>query len=291
MIADNNDFGLALNMALPLFFFLAKTEANRKVRMLMSFLFVATIPAIFFTYSRGALLGLVAVLFCMIIQAKQKLVLIPVAAFALMFAALFTPQAWRTRMSTDNALDASARSRLNAWAYSWAMTSEHPVMGGGFEAFTPALFARYAQNTGDVHGPHSIYFGVLAEHGFTGLFLYLFLVTLCFAGLWGLSRSGRRYGDDRMVHYASMFRMSLIGFMISGAFLGRAYFDFFFSLVACVAILRQLPHGPSLETHDEEEFEEEVQTEMAPATQERALSQRLLSMSGGPAQPSEIAHA
>jgi len=32
MIADNNDFGLALNMALPFFFFLAKTESNRRMR-------------------------------------------------------------------------------------------------------------------------------------------------------------------------------------------------------------------------------------------------------------------
>ena len=84
-------------------------------------------------------------------------------------------------MSTDNALDASARSRLNVWQYSWALASDYPLMGGGFEAFTPSLFARYAPDPHDVHGPHSIYFGVLAEHGFVGLSLYLTLVLLCFS--------------------------------------------------------------------------------------------------------------
>lgn len=255
MIADNNDFGLALNMALPLFFFLAKTEANQWARRLMTFLFLATIPAIFFTYSRGALLGLIAVLFCMMLQAKQKALLLPVAVVIVIFAAIFTPQAWRDRMSTDNALDSSARSRLNAWSYSWAMTSEHPLMGGGFEAFTPALFARYAPNSGDVHGPHSIYFGVLAEHGFTGLFLYLSLVALCIGELYMIIRRGRRSGDEVAVSYANMFRFSLVGFLVSGAFLGRAYFDFYFSIVACVAILRMLCSTPASRKEFEDESE------------------------------------
>src|SRR6476620_8829277 len=53
MIADNNDFGLALNMTLPLYFFLAQTEPKRTMKAFIAFLFVITIPAIFFTYSRG----------------------------------------------------------------------------------------------------------------------------------------------------------------------------------------------------------------------------------------------
>src|SRR5215467_3197650 len=197
MIADNNDFGLALNMALPFFFFLAKTESNRRMRWLMALLFLATIPAILFTYSRGALVGLVAVLLCMMLQAKQKLILLPVAVLVFVFAAFLTPQSWRDRMSTQNALDASARSRLNAWSFSWALAKDNPLMGGGFDAFTPALFARYAPTAKDVHGPHSIYFGVLAEHGFIGLFLYLALIASCFAALHRTMRIARFRVDER----------------------------------------------------------------------------------------------
>jgi len=240
MIADNNDFGLALNMALPFFFFLAKTESNRRMRWLMGLLFLATIPAILFTYSRGALVGLVAVLLCMMLQAKQKLILLPVAVLVFVFAAFLTPQSWRDRMSTQNALDASARSRLNAWSFSWALAKDNPLMGGGFDAFTPALFARYAPTAKDVHGPHSIYFGVLAEHGFIGLFLYLALIASCFAALHRTKRIARFRVDERGANYANMFRFSLVGFLASGAFLGRAYFDLFFAIVACITILRQI---------------------------------------------------
>ena len=117
MIADNNDFALALNMALPFFFSLARTEPNRRVRLFMGFLFLATIPAVFFTYSRGGFVGLLAVLGVLLMKSKQKLILIPVMLMVLAFGALFTPQAWQDRMSltqSDKLLDASALSRLNA---------------------------------------------------------------------------------------------------------------------------------------------------------------------------------
>ncbi len=45
-----------------------------------------------------------------------------------------------------------------------------------------------------------------------------------------------------------MLQMGLIGFMVSGAFLGRAYFDYYFLLVACTAILNHAwrLEGPSV---------------------------------------------
>jgi probable O-glycosylation ligase (exosortase A-associated) len=259
MIADNNDFGLALNMALPFFFFLAKAEQGRRMKWLMGLVFVITIPAIIFTYSRGALVGLVVVLLCMLLQAKQKAVLISFAAMVLVFALLFTPQSWRDRMKTisPDSLDTSALSRLNAWTYAWNMTKDYPIMGGGFDAFTPSLFQRYAPNAADVHGPHSIYFGVMAEHGFTGLFLYLTLVVSCFATLHRIVKQARYYGDAESAHYANILRFSLVGFLVSGAFLGRAYFDFYFSLVACVAILKQQCEAGWAEETEEYEPEPE----------------------------------
>ena len=167
MISDNNDFGLALNMALPFFFFLAKAEQKQRTKWLMGIVFLSTILAIIFTYSRGALIGLSVILVCMLLQAKQRVVLIPLAMMVFVFALFLTPQAWRDRMKTisPDSLDPSALSRLNAWTYSWNMTKDYPIMGGGFDAFTPSLFLRYAPDARDVHGPHSIYFGVMAEHG------------------------------------------------------------------------------------------------------------------------------
>src|SRR5258705_2455733 len=117
-------------------------------------------------------------------------------------------------------MDDSALSRINAWTYSWNLALDYPLLGAGFEAFTPELFEHYAPNAKDVHGPHSIYFGVLAEHGFIGLFLYLSLLATCFLTLRQAGRFARASGDERAANYAAMLQFSLLGFMVSGAFLG-----------------------------------------------------------------------
>jgi putative inorganic carbon (hco3(-)) transporter len=242
MIADNNDLGLALNMTLPLYLFLAQSETNRWVRRLFGFLFIITIPAIFLTYSRGALIGLIAVLGLIFLQLKQRLLLVPIIVLGAIIATLFAPEAWKERMdpTRENIIDSSARGRLNAWSFSWRLALDFPITGGGFNTFTPELFARYAPNVADVHGPHSVYFQVLGEHGFVGLFLYVSLLCSCFASLRRLVKRARFHGDQLIGNYANMFRFSLVGFLTSGLFLGRAYFDYFFTIVACIAILRRL---------------------------------------------------
>lgn len=240
MIADNNDLGLALNMTLPLFFFLAQTEHQRWVKRLFVFLFVITIPAIFFTYSRGAMLGLVAILGLMLLRLKRRAVILPVIVLAAVLAFMFAPEGWKERMNPDNAVDASARERFNAWTFSWNLAKEYPLAGGGFGTFTPELFNRYAPNASDVRGPHSIYFGVLAEHGFVGLGLYMTLIGMCYWTTVRLIKRARKLEDRTAISYATMFQFSLTGFLISGAFLGRTYFDYFFTLIACIISLDQI---------------------------------------------------
>jgi probable O-glycosylation ligase (exosortase A-associated) len=249
MVGDNNDLGLALNMTLPMFFFLAKTDPDSRIRKLMGIVFVAAIPVICFTYSRGALVGMAVILFLMAMTLRQRVILLPLLLMAALFAIFLTPEAWQLRMnfSREGALvDGSALQRLYAWTYSWNLAVAHPLTGGGFEAYTPGLYERYAPGglgilpNGDVHGPHSIYFGVLAEHGFVGFFLYISLVISCFVSLRGALRNAKRWGDERLSAYARMLQFSLLAFLTSGAFLGRQYFDYFFTLVACTAIVSQL---------------------------------------------------
>jgi putative inorganic carbon (HCO3(-)) transporter len=251
MLADNNDFGLALNMTLPLFLFLAQTESNRWLKRLFGFMFLVTIGAIFCTYSRGALVGLTVMFGLILLRVKQRAVLIPIAVLAAIVALLFAPEAWKERMNPNQGLDGSALERLNAWTFCWHLASDYPVTGGGFSTFTPELFQRYAPDATDVHGPHSVYFGVLAEHGFVGLSLYLLFVGSCFATLGRMAKQAKFDGDQTLMNYTNMFRFSIIGFLVSGFFLGRAYFDYFFSVVACMVILDQLarssaPHPESV---------------------------------------------
>jgi probable O-glycosylation ligase (exosortase A-associated) len=243
MLADNNDLGLALNMTLPMFFFMAQSESNPKLKRLLMITFLISIPAVLFTYSRGALVGLAFLLLMFVWSSPRRLLIMPVLLLTCLFALFLTPAKWQKRMDFRRKgalVDQSALSRINAWTYCWRLASNYPLTGGGFEAFTPELFQRYAPNPADVHGPHSIYFGVLAEHGFAGLLLYLSLLVSSLVTLGRVRRAARRWGEEVVVKYASMLNLSFMGFMITGAFLGRAYFDYYFTLVACTIVLRRL---------------------------------------------------
>jgi probable O-glycosylation ligase (exosortase A-associated) len=240
MIADNNDFGLALNMTLPLYFFLAQAENRPWLKRFWAFMFLITIPAIFFTYSRGALVGLVGVSLLLFMQSRRRAVLIPVMALAVAVAIFFAPEAWRERMNPtrEDAVDASAQSRLHAWAYARALAADYPITGGGFATFTPELYDRYAPTQGETtYGAHSVYFQVLAEHGYVGLALYLTLLLISFRTLSRIRKAALAAKEHGIALYAQMFQFSLTAFVISGTFLGRAYFDYYFTIIACVAIL------------------------------------------------------
>jgi probable O-glycosylation ligase (exosortase A-associated) len=226
MVADNNDFGLALNMTLPLYFFLARSETNPKMKLLFGSLFVMTIPVIFSTWSRGALVGLAAV-FCslfMMVSLKQRLILVPTITLFTLMALLFAPEAWRKRMdpTREGAIDASAQSRLNVWAFSRNLAADYPISGGGFGTFTPELFSKYAPAGQMAMAPHSAYFQVLAEHGYVGLGLYLALLWSFYLTAHSLVKQARRRGDQVILNYANMFRFGVIGFVTSGMFLSRA---------------------------------------------------------------------
>lgn len=257
MVADNNDLCLALNMTLPLFFFLAQTEEKPWVRKFFWGMFAICIPCIFCTYSRGGLLGLCAISGLMVLTMKRRVMLIGVLTAGAIFALLFAPEKWKERMNPSQEIDVSAQARLNTWQYCWNLASDFPITGGGFATFTRELYPRYAPANSMPLGPHSIYFGILAEHGFVGVFLYLSLLGRCFLSMWQVSRLAKRYNDRTIRAYAYMFTFSLVGFMASGTFLGRQYFDYFFSIVACVGVLARIAEEELAKRHPDEEDEDE----------------------------------
>ncbi|MGA7414067.1 MAG: hypothetical protein WBW33_26570 [Bryobacteraceae bacterium] len=70
--------------------------------------------------------------------------------------------------------------------------------------------------------------------------------------------------------YALMLRLSLVGFLVSGAFLGRAYFDYFFTIVACIAVLttvcrQRWEEQEAVEGASADESEDLLETTYTPA--------------------------
>jgi putative inorganic carbon (HCO3(-)) transporter len=245
-IADNNEFALAMNMTLPILFFLAREEKKPWLRILMRITFCCGIASVLLTYSRGGLLGLALVLAALTLHSRHKLVAVLLLVMCVFLIVSFAPARWMGRMDAfvHGSVDTSAQGRLDAWYFAWKLALDHPITGGGFETFTPALYERYTPGLRygkDYEGPHSIYFQVLAEHGFVGLGLFLLLLASCIFSLQVLrDRAKRMPVTYWIIPYAKMLQVSLLAFMVSGAFLGRAYFDYYFQLVAAVIVLKIL---------------------------------------------------
>jgi probable O-glycosylation ligase (exosortase A-associated) len=253
-LADNNDLALALNMALPLLLYLAKDDWPKWLKIALRACFVGSIIATVFTYSRGGFLTLSFVGFLLLLKARYKVLAGVTLAIGIFVVALIVPQKWTDRMETIETYeqDNSARGRLNAWITGWNLAVARPLTGGGFETWVPSVFARYAPDPRNVRDVHSSYFEMLGEHGFIGLGFYLFLIAHCVLIIRVLK--WRFKSDPNMAwarYYPDMLEISIGAYLVGGAFLGRAYFDLFYHIVASVAILgslaRQTASSPAVE--------------------------------------------
>jgi len=265
-LADNNAFGLALNMCLPLLFFLARDEKRRWLRVSLRVMFLCTIVVVLLTYSRGALLGLAVVLTAIIFKSRHRVAGVVVALFAAFLVLSFAPPAWMDRMGqfAQGHLDSSAEERLISWGTSWNLAHDYPLTGGSFDVLPNVnVFQRYQPRPLPMgflsSAPHSIYFQLLADHGFPGLFLFLLIIASCFWSLRRIRRTARwNPSVSYLVNYSHMVEVAILGFMISGAFLGFVYLDVIYQMIGLVAVLKMLCHDESSATaivssHDQDE--------------------------------------
>ena len=240
---ENNDMALALNMTLPMLAYLARDEVNKRLKLVLWVTFILCIISVIFTYSRGGFLTLIGVLLFLLLKSKYKSLSIMMISAALIVGALYIPAKWFERVETIKTYeeDESALGRINAWKTAINLAKDRPLIGGGFETFIDPVFNLYSPNPGNVRDVHSIYFEVLGEHGFVafGLFISLILFTLSTAQrLKGIARVSDNL--KWVENYANMFQISLLAYMIGGIFLGRAYFDLFYHIVAMVVIMKVL---------------------------------------------------
>lgn len=245
IIHDNNNLGLAMVMTLPIINYLRLMSANKYIRLGCWVALALTLVAIVGTYSRGGLVGLVVVGFAFLLLSKHKFRAMIVALIVGSAILTFAPTEWKQRMGTIQGYeaDASARGRLEAWETAWNLAVDRPLVGGGFAAIEQKSVSSKYRPGGQAtaRAPHSVYFQLLGDHGFLGLFLYLVMVFLATANLFRIQAQTK--GRDNLEWANVLSRMMLIayaGFLTAGSFLSMAYYDVFLCLVALSVSLREI---------------------------------------------------
>lgn len=241
-MAGNNEIALALIMTVPLIRYLHLQEKRRWLRMGLAGAMVLTGVAAIGSQSRGALLaaGMMAVFLWL--KSRSKIVTGIFLGVGVGIIVVVMPQAWYERMTTIQTYqqDDSALGRINAWATAFNVAKDR-FTGGGFEMFRPPTFAVYGPEPDRVHDVHSIYFEVMGEHGFIGLGIWLFLMLFAWRTGSRLIRACKNDPERKWAaDLAAMTQVSMIGYCAGGAFLGLAYFDYYYHLVIIFVLAQKI---------------------------------------------------
>lgn len=235
----NNELGLALLMVLPMFRFMQMTVDNKWIKRALLGAMVLIGVSIITTYSRGAFLGAMAMMFFFWLKSPNKLPIGLAAVLAIVVTLMAMPDKYFERMSTIQTYDQdeSALGRISAWTMAYNLAKDR-VTAGGYGPWKEEVFAVYSDPT-RVFDAHSIYFEVLGEQGFIGLFIFLFLFFLAWrTGSWIIKNSKGREDLVWALNLARMLQVGLVAYATGGAFLGLAYFDLPYHMVALLVLTR-----------------------------------------------------
>ncbi|MEF8734483.1 MAG: putative O-glycosylation ligase, exosortase A system-associated [Candidatus Accumulibacter meliphilus] len=241
-IEDNNHLAVALIMAIPLLNFLRMIATRRAVRLGLLAVMVLTAVSAIGSQSRGGLLAIVAMSIVLWYRSKRKLFFGVVMAIVAVGIVSFMPDSWDSRMSTigEYAEDRSAMGRIHAWLFCFNLAN-HNLTGGGFNIYNPGLFTIYAPPEAvGFRVAHSIYFSVLGEHGYIGLFLFGLIWWLLFRVSGRVRHEARKRSETEWAYdLAGMCQVSLVGYMVGGAFLQLAYFDLPYNILVILVVTQR----------------------------------------------------
>ncbi|MDR3221508.1 MAG: putative O-glycosylation ligase, exosortase A system-associated [Candidatus Accumulibacter sp.] len=241
-IEDNNEFALALVMILPLLHFLQLQAGRRWIGHALSCVMLLCAAAVLGSHSHGGMLAIAAMGALFWWRSRRKLAATLLIGVALLVILPTMPDAWWERMDTIAAYgeDASAQGRLYAWRVAWNVAT-YRLFGAGMSYQNPLIFFLYGE--GDDHvirAAHSIYFQILGNHGFMGLFLFLLMGFITYWQAGWLRRKAASMPQARWAaDLGSMIQVSLIAYAVGGAFLSLAYFDLPYNMMAMAVLARR----------------------------------------------------
>ena len=229
---ENNSFALVMLICIPLLLIWQKETLNpwfkKGILLSIPIIYAASLSS----WSRGALLTMIALTLMLIWHSNRKYLAIPLVFVGAFFVKDYLPQEWFGRMNTIETYqkDASAMGRIEVWTDGWNHTLEHPLVGSGFEGWMWVTQRDW----------HSSYVEMFSEHGFIAFGLWLSLILGTLISLTTLPKKTRHIeGMEWVTNYCFMLRASLVCYMVGGAFLGLSYWDLLFHLIFISVLVKK----------------------------------------------------
>lgn len=260
VLGDRNELALAFVMTLPICVYLLGEYGARSRLLQLGLIGVMCmlVFAVIGTQSRGGFMALLALGGYLFLKSERKGLLTVLTVIVVAVLANVASSEWAARIDTIESAneDASFMGRVVAWKLSFILATQNPFFGGGFKALeTFTVWAQLSTHfheyawfyTGDAlptttfaRAAHSVYFQVLGDHGFVGLFIYLACLVTAWRKAGRAAKKVKRAGGPVWLSTMStMIQLSIFAFAFGGAALSFAYFDLIFTLFGLTIVIEK----------------------------------------------------
>ena len=201
------NYSALLTIVIPIAWAIRRLSTGKAFRVFMSLFILAMIVALYFSYSRGAWLALIAAIVAYHLLKRELLLKAYFGALAIILAAIlwlkadnkyldFSPNFNETIFHTDfsdhlaatyEMKDVSTTERYYRWIAGVRMVSEKPIEGFGpntfynnYKSYTVPAFKTWVSKNEERSTVHNYFLLLFIEQGIIGLLLFLFLMGACF---------------------------------------------------------------------------------------------------------------
>lgn len=224
---DPNDMGMFLVMNIPVAVYFLLTGKNFLTKIFALITVFLLCLGIYWTGSRGSLLGALSVFFCLFYIKFGKVKAILLASISIP-GVLIAMGAFR-KISKD---DESASQRLTAWYEGIQMLKHRPLFGFGKERFLE-YHSKVAHNT---------YVTVMSELGIIGYTMWaMFMLIAVHMLLSVMKNQDVKEGHEETLKKEQVLSqyllVALIGYAVTAFFISRSYIMVVYIFVAMVAAM------------------------------------------------------
>lgn len=222
-----NEMAGTLLIFFPFVLFSLSRGNGRFKKGFFLFNMVLLITLLFFTQSRGAIMGVVVILVIWWmwgrIPIRKMLPLVVVVTLVLLFVVLTAGFAVSDALDWLSTLDAGSKqgdvpanswlTRVEIWQVAGQMVADYPVIGAGLYTFDPVSRANYIYDTilpsFNLTHAHNLLLQTGASLGISGLLSLIGIWVTVLAGLWQASQTD----NEQLRRLAAVFAASTVGYL------------------------------------------------------------------------------
>jgi probable O-glycosylation ligase (exosortase A-associated) len=257
-LGDENDFCLAVNVALPYSFFMMGAAKSKFEKLLMIGCIALGLASVVTSMSRGGFLGLVAAAIAIWLRSPGKIKSLVIMLACVGVLSLTVSDAYWKEMQTIKTADQegdTGANRIYFWGIGWRMFLDHPIIGVGpanfqynsFQYEDPEKAARGFHVWGKA--AHSLYFTLLPEEGLVGLYIFIAIAILGWRLRRGVGIAYRQLQKTRpdaitdqlkeLLLLSRAVDVSLLAYLVTGAFISVLYHPHFWLIAAFSVVVRR----------------------------------------------------